>query len=507
LPSIALFEFAVGFGENLSPLVEPNPEDGYRYHSGCSLMRDLERIARDSGGHGSVNEREPLMRTTGHMMGGGPIRQHLATLVVSLEEQSALAFLAAARPVISDYLTTGGQLVFTYGDLSIRCGGEQCVEQIVEHLKESQAGSIAGAPVPIIAGNLPVDVAPPELDGSDKKLQEHAEGPTSPEVWYATNRERIGAAASTINFSNRIDPDGKVYYGKCLVDIPKTHQFGSLGTQWWKRWSDFRFKDDHLKLQRIDCFLDGNQFFNALRADLTALDEAERQILIYLHGYNVTFDEAAIRAAQMGADLKITGATAFFSWASHGTLGSYVADGDRIAASEKAIGQFLVAIANQAGANKAHIIAHSMGNRGLARAMQRILAEASAHSGLRFGHIILAAPDIEVSLFRQLAAIYPLYCERATMYVSARDRALGISKWLQDSDRAGYTPPITVVPGIDTIEVTDMDLTLLGHGYYAEADGVIRDMFDLLQFNAPPDKRPRTRPVSISGQNYWVIAR
>jgi hypothetical protein len=30
-------------------------------------------------------------------------------------------------------------------------------------------------------------------------------------------------------------------------------------------------------------------------------------------------------------------------------------------------------------------------------------------------------------------------------------------------------PPTLVVPGIDTINVTNVDLTMLGHGYIAEA--------------------------------------
>ena len=148
-----------------------------------------------------------------------------------------------------------------------------------------------------------------------------------------------------------------------------------------------------------------------------------------------------------------------------------------------------------------------MGNRGLARSIQRIISDASM-SGVRFGQIILAAPDIEVSLFRDLAAVYPKISTRTTMYVSARDRALQMSKFLQDSDRAGFTPPITVVPNIDTVEVTDIDLTLLGHGYYAEAAPVLYDMTEVLNHNSPPERRMRIRRRGDSGQPlYWVIAK
>ena len=82
-----------------------------------------------------------------------------------------------------------------------------------------------------------------------------------------------------------------------------------------------------------------------------------------------------------------------------------------------------------------------------------------------------------------------------------------MSRFLQGSDRAGFTPPVTVVPGIDTIEVTDIDLTLLGHGYYAEAEGVLYDMYDLLAHNSPPSRRLRLRQAGGGQSQYWVIAR
>lgn len=347
-------------------------------------------------------------------------------------------------------------------------------------------------------GNIRGDVAV-----SDSK-ESYTAGPYRYAVWYATNREPNGSTSKF--FTNRLERDGTLHYGKCLVDIPRTHQFGTLGTRWWKRWVKLQFEDDHIRLKGIERLENAAEFLGKLRSELATLNKSERQILVYLHGYNATFEEAALRAAQIGFDLKIDGVTAFFSWPSFGNKRAYFADADRIAASENGITKFLTQVAQKTGAENIHIIAHSMGNRGLARAMQRIFAKASAQSGLRFGHIILAAPDIEVTLFRELASIYPLYSKHTTMYVSARDKALGMSKWLQRSARAGFTPPITIVPGIDTIEVTQIDLTLLGHGYYAEADGVLRDMFDLIHFNARPEKRARTR-AAPSGEPYWIIAR
>ena len=58
------------------------------------------------------------------------------------------------------------------------------------------------------------------------------------------------------------------------------------------------------------------------------------------------------------------------------------------------------------------------------------------------------------------------------MYVSARDRALEVSGWIHGYPRAGFTPPVTVVGGVNTIEASGIDLTTLGHRYFAEAAAV-----------------------------------
>ncbi|MFK0731826.1 MAG: alpha/beta hydrolase, partial [Gloeotrichia echinulata HAB0833] len=90
-------------------------------------------------------------------------------------------------------------------------------------------------------------------------------------------------------------------------------------------------------------------------------------------GFNVSFEDAALRAAQIGVDLQVPGIMAFYSWPSRGKLVSYPADEATIEASERYIAEFLLNLVQKSGAEKIHIIAHSMGNRGLLRAMQRIL--------------------------------------------------------------------------------------------------------------------------------------
>ncbi len=169
-----------------------------------------------------------------------------------------------------------------------------------------------------------------------------------------------------------------------------------------------------------------------------------------------------------------------------------------------AISSFLVDFALRSGVSQVHIVAHSMGNRGLLRAMQRISADAALRSKVKFGQVFLAAADIDADLFKSLAFLYPLLSARTTMYASPGDLALKLSKWLHGYPRAGFTPPVTVVPDVDTVEVPKFDVASLGHSYYAEAAGVLHDMFDLLRHDTPPDERQCLfRHTTPAGQPYW----
>jgi esterase/lipase superfamily enzyme len=320
-------------------------------------------------------------------------------------------------------------------------------------------------------------------------------------VWYGTNRVPVDPQDQKKGYTSQ--PDSINHYGKCFVVIPKSHEFGSVGSAWYRR---FLKGDDRLWVREV-IPLTEDSFLKDIRDTLAKESLSDRSLLVYIHGYHVTFEEAAIRAAQIGFDLKVPGITAFYSWPSQGTLDGYGADYDMVQISEEDLSRFLVRMAKDSNANRVHIVAHSMGNQGLLRALYRSTAQAAITAGMRFGQIFLAAPDVDVDLFRQLANVYPTVAERTTMYVSAKDKVLGISSMLRkDRPRAGYTPPTTTVDGIDTVEATGIDVTILGHAYFAEAAGILYDMHELLFHNTPPERRPRLfKHTTSAGVPYWVV--
>ncbi|PSB01636.1 alpha/beta hydrolase [Merismopedia glauca] len=322
-------------------------------------------------------------------------------------------------------------------------------------------------------------------------------------LWFGTNRQPINPQDITQGFSGK--RDNQLHYGTCQVAVPKSHQIGSTGSSsWWQRL--LNLESDRLKLDyQTLAILSSTDFWTNIQHTLQAHPPDERSALVFIHGFNVTFTEAAQRAAQIGYDLQVPGIMAFYSWASQGKLTGYTADEATIEASEKYIAEFLVNLAEHSGVTQIHIIAHSMGNRGLLRAMQRILAKVQTQTQISFGQIFLAAPDVDPDLFQDLAQAYHQLAERTTLYISSQDKALGASGIIHDYPRVGFFPPITVVEGIDTVEVSHIDLTWLGHGYFADARPLLADMHGLLRHNTSPDDRFGMESVLMGSQKYWRI--
>jgi esterase/lipase superfamily enzyme len=148
-----------------------------------------------------------------------------------------------------------------------------------------------------------------------------AEGVVYP-VWFGTNRKPAGGGFS----GERHD---RVTLGRVEVFVPEAHRFGEIGNAFWRRLLRFDLRNDRLRVQHVQN-QDRDAFYTELHQEMEAARESGEtpHALVFLHGFNVTFADAAIRAAQIGCDLKVPGATAFFSWPSRGRLPAPLATSD-----------------------------------------------------------------------------------------------------------------------------------------------------------------------------------
>jgi esterase/lipase superfamily enzyme len=326
-------------------------------------------------------------------------------------------------------------------------------------------------------------------------------------VWFATNRKPVG---ETTNVAFSAERRNGTAYGRVDVFVPEAHRFGETGNGFLKRLLRGDLRDDRLRLQKTE-LQKMELFYDEIRQriDAASRDGYKPQALLFLHGFNVTFEEAAIRAAQVGFDLGVPGPTAFFSWPSLGdpVLSGYRADEKMIVESETAIADFLAAFCEKSGATNICFIAHSMGNRGLLSALKKISLSAGNLGKVKFNEIILAAPDVGRNDFLQIAGIYSQFSEHTTLYCSSGDLPLWFSQVVNDGPRAGFFKPYTVVAGVGTIAVPDFDVDLLGHSYFANAEPLLYDMRNVIVRHETANNRQRLSRTKQDGLEFWSLRR
>jgi esterase/lipase superfamily enzyme len=124
-----------------------------------------------------------------------------------------------------------------------------------------------------------------------------------------------------------------------------------------------------------------------------------------------------------------------------------------------------------------------------------------------FNEVVLTAPDIDAEVFiNDIAPAVVKTARRVTLYASSNDEALIISKKVHGYPRAGDSgSQLVVVPGIDTVDVSAVDTSLLGHNYYGDNSSVLTDIFELLNDSKPADQRQWLRAERSGLLKYWVF--
>ena len=95
-----------------------------------------------------------------------------------------------------------------------------------------------------------------------------------------------------------------------------------------------------------------------------------------------------------------------------------------------------------------------------------------------------------------------------TLYASSNDEALVASRAVHGYRRAGESgDTLVVVPGVDTVDVSEVDTSLIGHSYYGSNSTVLADLFELMHGSKPPDQRKWLRSMRLGALKYWKFLR
>lgn len=319
------------------------------------------------------------------------------------------------------------------------------------------------------------------------------------DVYYATHRAATGRPEPSEAYGGRRGP---LSFGVAEVSVPRDRAAGSIPRP--SVWT-FEFRPDpnrHMILNAVTPITDRDSFFR--RVSGVVADSERKEVFVFVHGYNTSFEGAAIRAAQLAVDMNLDGAAILYSWPSRASLLGYAADTRAVAdaALLDEVAGFLTQVAVDTGAHRVHLVAHSMGNRVMMRALDRIAA-ANTDGKPAFNEVVLAAADVGVDEFQTtLPRILPT-AERFTLYASARDRALQISEQVNSMRRAGDARTIMIQPGLQTIDTTGASGGLLGHDDFAGS--ALADFRAVMWLSLAPERRCVLETAQTTGGRYWAF--
>jgi esterase/lipase superfamily enzyme/tetratricopeptide (TPR) repeat protein len=330
-------------------------------------------------------------------------------------------------------------------------------------------------------------------------------------VYWGTDRA-VQPNAQRLVFGS--DRARKLQLGMAEITVPKTHEVPNVERPWVVKipyfdvtiYAEEEDAKKHFTVKEIKA-LSREELLALVKARLKDSKIYKDQALVFVHGYNTSFDNALYRTAQIAYDLDFDGAPFLYSWPSGGAVASYTYDRESAQASEPYLREFLQMVVKETGAKQVSVIAHSMGNQPVMDVLRDM--RNAAPEGVEISQVILAAPDVDADSFSNLAKTIQGLAKNVTLYVAGNDRALIVSRNFWGSYRAGDVPPAgpLILPGIDTIDVTaaSTDTFAINHSGYASNNKLLDDVGELLKTGLRPPEMRVLKPNKVTTQagDYW----
>ena len=230
------------------------------------------------------------------------------------------------------------------------------------------------------------------------------------------------------------------------------------------------------------------------------------ELLVFIHGYNRSFTQISKIVGELVLNTGFRGVPVIWSWPSSQNPAGYLEDETNLRWSRPHFAKFLRDLIEYSEADTVHLVGHSLGARALTDVMLHDLVPKGIDRS-KIGEFILLAPDIDTEIFKRDLA--PLLVEAGldtTLYTSANDKALASARTLRGYSRVGdsRTGPV-LIDGIETIDVTAANKSILGHSYFEESQLVSRDLAILLNERKTAAERPNLKKIDISNGFYWRL--
>jgi esterase/lipase superfamily enzyme len=232
---------------------------------------------------------------------------------------------------------------------------------------------------------------------------------THPTVLIATTRKPVGSGKESPWFGFERAP--RMSVARVRMTAPEQGRFTltSVGVDVWK--------------------INAVETAPRLR-DLIEKVPVPRDVLIYVHGFNQTFQYSAVAAARLSAGVGFAGETIAFSWPSKGSLLDYWYDRESAMWSRDALELVLARLIENPNVARIHVVAHSIGTMLAMESLRQAYARRGPRFLARIGAVVFAAPDIDMDVFKSSVARIGSLASRITVVAATNDRALAVSGWM-----------------------------------------------------------------------------
>ena len=273
----------------------------------------------------------------------------------------------------------------------------------------------------------------------------------------------------------------------------------------------------------------------AMFTDIMSDMEKSSDVLIYIHGFNVSWFSAVGYALALQAMLQNSGTrdpeqsvlVILFTWPSDGMAlpwASYKSDRSEARGSGAAVGRaflkardFLAGLRDRAKkggrelcGQDIHLLCHSMGNYLLQNALERTFDFTPGNTLPRlFEHVFLCAPDVDDTALEagQPLAQIDQISRNVTIYHNRGDKAMVISDYTKGNPErlggSGAAHPALLHNKVHQVDCTQVVHDFIQHSYYliGNVSADIRASIDGWEQDDP--RRNRERNATLN--NVWVM--
>jgi len=295
---------------------------------------------------------------------------------------------------------------------------------------------------------------------------------------------------------------GQVSYGVITVQVPEHHPSGS--------------PIDATAIKKVES-IPYAAFLKLLQ------DQSEKPLVIWIHGYRLSFPVSTTYCAEIARDLDIDANVLTFDWASNESTFGYNQDVLQISQSTNHLVDLLETINNQVKPAKIIIIGHSLGCRLVCLALQQLYSNPNSRN-LKLDHVIFLAPNVDREEFNQnFKSGLQALVNRLTIYVASDDNVLLLGKLLYNVDSIGLPEQFSPATNLDEIQtflyyekqlpgkidLVDVSFSkkdfLRKHRLFLERP-VLEDLFWLIHEDNPAAQRHLLKYKNAqNATDYWVI--